>query len=96
MKETTNLKLKKPGYADPVDINVINKNMDAIDKAIAGKATKEELEALEGKIGEEGRAPYQLSFNPPESKDIFWLDLNEAPDTSDWIEIKEKAKKEGK
>ena len=34
MKETENLNLKKPEETDPVDINVINNNMDIIDDAV--------------------------------------------------------------
>lgn len=34
MKETDNLKLVKPDYAEDADIAVINENMDVIDEAV--------------------------------------------------------------
>lgn len=36
---TTNYGLAKPGYDDPVDIEVINRNMDAIDAELARGAS---------------------------------------------------------
>lgn len=39
MTETTNLKLKKPGLNDPVDISVLNENFDRIDDSIGGVST---------------------------------------------------------
>lgn len=47
---TTNLNLKKPAYADPVDIADINNNMDAIDTAVAGKVNTQQAVADAGKI----------------------------------------------
>lgn len=35
MKETDNLKLKKPDYTDDADIEVINENMDKIDEEVS-------------------------------------------------------------
>ena len=35
---TENYGLAKPGYEDPVDIEVINRNMDAIDAELARNA----------------------------------------------------------
>lgn len=62
MKETTNLKLKKPDYGDPADVQDINDNMDNIDTAI--KTSQDDIEtettarenadvALETKISDE-------------------------------------------
>jgi hypothetical protein len=38
---TENYGLAKPGYEDPVDIEVINRNMDAIDAELARNADGE-------------------------------------------------------
>lgn len=40
MTETENLKLQKPEYTDPADIEILNANMDIIDKALAESLKK--------------------------------------------------------
>ena len=42
MTETTNYKLKKPGDSDNVRVDVLNGNMDVIDRELKQRATLDE------------------------------------------------------
>ncbi|WP_312497106.1 hypothetical protein [Anaerosporobacter sp.] len=41
--ETTNLKLNKPDKTDFYNIDLVNTNMDKIDEAVTGKASKDDI-----------------------------------------------------
>lgn len=55
MRLTTNLNLKKPDYADLVDIQDINSNMDTIDSAIQSKANSSQVMPISGGVLENYR-----------------------------------------
>lgn len=46
MTETPNYHLAKPGYTDPVDIEVLNQNADKIDAALHEKANTDDLQTM--------------------------------------------------
>ena len=73
MQNTTNFNLKKPDYADPVDIQDINDNMDIIDTKIAEKG---DTFFADWGVAHPDIIPEHIKYLATD-EDFFWVDTTE-------------------
>ena len=78
MTETTNYKLKKPGASDNAQVDVMNGNMDVIDRELKQRAT----------LGPDGKVPEGQLPEMDISKALAGAELKDQPVDNDGVVIK--------
>lgn len=81
MTETTNYKLKKPGDSDNVRVDVLNGNMDVIDRELKQRAT----------LGPDGKVPEGQLPEMDISKALAGAELKDQPVDNDGVVITDSA-----
>ena len=81
MTETTNYKLKKPGDSDNVRVDVLNGNMDVIDRELKLRAT----------LGPDGKVPEEQLPEMDISKALAGAELKDQPVDNDGVVITDSA-----
>lgn len=81
MTETTNYKLKKPGDSDNVRVDVLNGNMDVIDRELKQRAV----------LGPDGKVPDEQLPKMDISKALAGAELKDQPVDNDGVVITDSA-----
>ena len=81
MTETTNYKLKKPGDSDNVRVDVLNGNMDVIDRELKQRAG----------LGPDGKVPAEQLPEMDISKALAGAELKDQPVDNDGVVITDSA-----